>query len=399
MVSIVSPSFHETSFGIYIHWPFCKAKCPYCDFNSHVREKIEEASWENALIQSLKALHSETAHKTVTSVFFGGGTPSLMNPKTVDALISTIHRLWKTAPNLEVSLEANPTSIELGKFRDFRAAGVNRLSVGIQSLRDDSLKFLGREHFAGDAIKALEIAKSVFDRYSFDLIYALPHQTLDSWDHELDHALTLAGDHISLYQLTIEEGTQFHTRYQRGDFQLPLEELGADLYEHTISKLKAHGFNHYEVSNFAKPGYECRHNLTYWRYQDFGGVGPGAHGRLTMPGNLKVGTYEAKAPETWLELVTSTGSGRTKGQEISKTERLHEMTLMGLRLEEGLSLERIQDELGQPLTWDQIFEEKFLVPLIQEGLLELNETHLKATKNGMRVLNSLLPHIRHRNSN
>ncbi len=270
------------NFGLYIHWPFCESKCPYCDFNSHVRKTIDEDIWEKALLTELDYVGHQTKDRLLTSVFFGGGTPSLMPAKTVQKLIEALSMYWSLDPNLEITLEGNPNSIEVQKYKDFKAAGINRVSVGIQSLHQESLTFLGRLHTAEEAKRALDITTTLFDRSSFDLIYALPHQTLKQWEEELTSALEFAQGHLSLYQLIIEPGTAFYTQHQRGDFQLPSEDLSADMYDFTRNIVAQQGYEDYEVSNYAKPGQECRHNLLYWEYDDYGCIGPGAHGRMTL---------------------------------------------------------------------------------------------------------------------
>lgn len=296
--------------SLYIHWPFCKSKCPYCDFNSHVRERIDEAAWQRALLAELGYWGERTQGRKLASLFFGGGTPSLMPPALTAALIETAQKYW-TCDNPEITLEANPTSVEAQKLKDFHAAGVTRLSLGIQALNDADLKALGRQHSATEALAALDLAASIFPRFSFDLIYARPEQTVKAWEAELRRALGFGATHMSLYQLTIEPGTQFATLHQRGDLVTPDEETGAALYELTQSLMGKAGLPAYEISNHAKPGHECRHNLTYWRYCDYVGIGPGAHGRVTLDG-VKQATRTHRAPEEWLERVTKHGHGLTE---------------------------------------------------------------------------------------
>lgn len=282
--------------AVYIHWPFCLSKCPYCDFNSHVREKIEQNRWKNALLRELEYMHSHMQDYTVTSIFFGGGTPSLMPPDNTHALIERTRQLWQVADNVEITLEANPTSVEAEKLTHFKEAGINRVSMGVQSLRDSELKFLGRGHSAKEAIGAIEILRKNFDRYSFDLIYARPNQTLNDWDAELSEALALAGGHLSLYQLTIEENTAFHHAYAKGGFTLPDEELSEALYRLTEEKMLASSLIPYEISNYALTGQESRHNLSYWRGDSYIGVGAGAHGRISVDGK-RIATQTLKSPE------------------------------------------------------------------------------------------------------
>jgi oxygen-independent coproporphyrinogen-3 oxidase len=374
-------------FGIYIHWPFCRSKCPYCDFNSHVRERIDHTRWRAALLRELEHYARDTQGRTVTSVFFGGGTPSLMEPETVAALIARVRDLWPIAGDVEITLEANPTSAETGKFRAFRDGGVNRVSLGVQSLIAADLKFLGRQHDAAQALAAVEMAAATFDRFSFDLIYARPGQTLAEWQDELDRALRFAAGHISLYQLTIEPGTQFEQAVARGDFRVLDEESAAELYEATVVRLGAAGLADYEISNFAKPGEESRHNLVYWRYGDYVGVGPGAHGRLTLGGE-KFATRQHRAPEAWLDLVERDGHATRQRDLVPRSERLNEMLMMGLRLKEGVPLARIEAEAAQPFA--QVLDEARLQRLIDGGFLALAGDRLAATPSGRQRLDAVL---------
>ncbi len=374
-------------FGIYIHWPFCRSKCPYCDFNSHVRERVDHARWRDALLRELAHYARDTQGRTVTSIFFGGGTPSLMEPETVAALIARVQELWPVAGDIEITLEANPTSAEIEKFRAFRAAGINRVSLGVQSLVADDLNFLGRQHDAAQALAAVEMARQTFDRFSFDLIYARPNQTLDQWRQELDRALGFAAGHISLYQLTIEPGTQFEQAVARGDFRVLDEERAAELYEATVARLGAAGLADYEISNFARPGQESRHNLTYWRYGDYVGVGPGAHGRLTIGGD-KLATRQHRAPEAWLDLVEKDGHATRQRNIVPRAERLSEMLMMGLRLKEGVPLARIEGEAARPVT--HALDPARLRRLIDGGFLVLSRDALAATPAGRQRLDAVL---------
>jgi putative oxygen-independent coproporphyrinogen III oxidase len=374
-------------FGVYIHWPFCRSKCPYCDFNSHVRERIDHARWRHALLTELEHYARETQGRKITSIFFGGGTPSLMEPETVAALIARVRELWAASKDIEITLEANPTSAEIGKFRAFRQAGVNRVSLGVQSLIADDLKFLGRQHDAAQALAAVQMAREIFDRFSFDLIYARPNQALDQWQQELDRALEFAAGHISLYQLTIEPGTQFEQAVARGDFRVLDEERAAELYEATVARLGAAGLVDYEISNFAKPGEESRHNLTYWRYGDYIGVGPGAHGRLTLGGE-KVATRQHRAPEAWLDLVERDGHATRQRDLVPRAERLSEMVMMGLRLKEGVPLARIEEEAAQPFA--QALDPARLKRLTDGGFLALSSDRLAATPAGRQRLDAVL---------
>ncbi|MFV3075085.1 radical SAM family heme chaperone HemW [Niveispirillum fermenti] len=382
----------DPGFALYVHWPFCASKCPYCDFNSHVREKVDQPRWAEALLRELDHFADLTPGRTLTSVFFGGGTPSLMPPSTVEAILRRADERWGLPAGTEVTLEANPTSVEADKFRAFRAAGVNRVSLGIQALNDADLKALGRRHSAGEALAAIGLARAIFPRYSFDLIYARPDQTVAAWRQELSRALDHAVGHLSLYQLTIEEGTQFHTLHARGALVLPEEEVQGDLYAATQEVLNAAGLPAYEVSNHARPGEESRHNLTYWRYGDYAGIGPGAHGRLTLPGQGKVATRTHRAPEIWLERTLAAGTGAKPLEPVSAADRLTEMLMMGLRLSEGVPLARVAAETGRPLA--QWLPAGRLDGLIRHGMLEWRGNGagavLAATTDGRERLNGVL---------
>lgn len=369
-------------FGIYIHWPFCLSKCPYCDFNSHVAASIDQTRWRAGLLRELEHFAQTKPGATVTSIFFGGGTPSLMEPATAGALIERVAALWPTAPDLEITMEANPSTVEAGRFRDFRAAGIGRLSLGVQALDDASLKFLGRRHDAGEALAALEVAKSLFPRFSFDLIYARPGQTVAAWQAELTRALELAGDHLSLYQLTIEDGTAFAPAYARGDFQLPGEDDQAAMFELTQDMTRAAGLPAYEVSNHAAPGNECRHNLTYWLGGDYAGVGPGAHGRLN-------GTAfrQHRAPDIWLERVEQHGHATQGSEALDPGTRAEELVMMGLRLVDGIDAATFATAAGRPL-WD-VVDTDGLIRMAEGGFLTRNAGGIKATPAGMLVLNAL----------
>jgi putative oxygen-independent coproporphyrinogen III oxidase len=341
-------------FGIYIHWPFCAAKCPYCDFNSHVSARIDHGEWRRAYMREIGRTAHAVADRTVTSVFFGGGTPSLMEPATVDLVLDTIARHWRLSDDLEVTLEANPTSVEAGKFRQFRAAGVNRLSLGIQALNDGDLKALGRLHNASEAMAAFGIARTTFDRVSFDLIYARQNQKLDDWEQELARAAAMAVDHVSLYQLTIEPGTRFGELAARNKLRgLPSSDLSADMYVRTAEILQRLGLPAYEISNHAKPGAECRHNLVYWRYGDYAGIGPGAHGRLTIDGQ-RYATCAAAAPGTWLATVGNSTTPEIERDLLSPETQSEEMLMMGLRLSEGIDPLRFERLAGRPLSTEAV---------------------------------------------
>lgn len=380
----------DPGFGIYVHWPFCKSKCPYCDFNSHVRESVDQDRWRRALLRDLEHAATRSAGRRVTSVFFGGGTPSLMPAETVAAVTEGIARLWDLAADAEITLEANPTSAEAGRFAGFARAGVNRLSLGVQALDDDALRFLGRQHSAAEALAALDLARASFARLSFDLIYARPGQSLAAWQRELDDALALGPEHIALYQLTIEEGTAFQAAWRRGDLVLPAEEEAATLFETTARQLTEAGLPAYEISNHARPGAACRHNLTYWRYGDYLGVGPGAHGRLTWDG-VKHATRQHRAPEPWLDLVERQGHGWRSAQPVTAEESLTEMVMMGLRLTDGIPHGAFQRVFGAGP--QALLPAERLERLSEEGLLQLDGRGLRATAAGRQRLDAVLAYL------
>lgn len=377
-------------FGIYIHWPFCAAKCPYCDFNSHVAETIDHAAWAEAYRREIDFYAERTAGRTVTSIFLGGGTPSLMAPATVETVINHIARRWAVDRDAEITLEANPTSVEADKFAAFRSAGVNRVSIGVQAFNDPDLAFLGRKHDIKEAIQAIDVASKTFDRCSFDLIYARPGQTASAWESELKTALRHAAGHLSLYQLTIEQGTPFYMRHARGDFVIPDEDLGGELYDVTQAVLDAAGMPAYEVSNHARPGEESRHNLTYWRYADYAGIGPGAHGRLTIGGH-KYATRGHRAPDIWMERVRDHGHGGHAEEIVTADDRATECLMMGMRLREGMPLARLEAEAGR--SWEEIIRPAKIEALAQEGLAVLENGVLRATPAGLARLNGLLAYL------
>jgi putative oxygen-independent coproporphyrinogen III oxidase len=376
--------------ALYVHWPFCRSKCPYCDFNSHVRDAIDEARWRQALLRELDHYGAATGSRVLASVFFGGGTPSLMNPATVAAVLDRAALHWRAAPDCEVTLEANPTSVEAARLMDFRAAGVNRASLGVQALDDRALKFLGRGHDAGEARAAVALAARIFARHSFDLIYARPGQTVPDWERELSDALAMAGDHLSVYQLTIEPGTAFATSHARGDFALPDDDLAGALYETTQGVLERAGLPAYEISNHARVGGECRHNLVYWRYDDYVGVGPGAHGRLTQ-GGAKFATRQRRAPETWLAAVERDGHATEEKVGVAAGERLEEMLMMGLRLNEGVGRARFRRETGR--TPEGALDREAVAALSAGGFLVLDARGLRATGAGRQRLNAVLARL------
>ena len=376
-----------TPLALYIHWPFCKAKCPYCDFNSHVRERIPERRIVAALLAELDFEAARLGPRRLTSIFFGGGTPSLMAPESVSALIARACRLFAPAPDLEITLEANPTSIEAGRFRAYREAGVNRVSIGVQSLNDDALRFLGREHGAAEAMAAVELGRAIFPRLSFDLIYARPGQTLAAWRAELGAALAVGLDHLSLYQLTIEPGTRFATAHARGDFALPEDDDAAALYDATAEEAARFGLGPYEISNYAKPGEESRHNLAYWRYRDYAGIGAGAHGRISL-GETLLATRRHRAPEEWAARVEAAGHGSTEEIEIGADERAREALLMGLRLAEGIDRDAYAARTGRDLM--DMLDPDVTAQAIEAGYLDVTPERVSATYEGRKRLDSLL---------
>jgi putative oxygen-independent coproporphyrinogen III oxidase len=372
--------------AVYIHWPFCRSKCPYCDFNSHVREGVEEARWTRALLADLDRQAELAPDREIVSVFFGGGTPSLMPPETVAALNERVQALWPVAPNLEVTLEANPNSAEAERFAGFAAAGVNRLSLGIQALDPVALGFLGRRHDREEAIAAIWLARATFPRTSFDLIYARPGQSLAAWQEELDEALSLAGEHLSLYQLTIEPGTAFGNRAARGETLAADEDSAVALFEFTQERLAAAGLPAYEISNHARPGAECRHNLAYWRYEDYLGIGPGAHGRVTR-GDGKLAMQQRRSPEAWLAAVERDGTAIEEMTPIAPATVVEEVLMMGLRLVEGVPRARLETLAGREV--EDLFGAA-LPPLIDGGFLLLDDDRLAATAAGRQRLNAVL---------
>lgn len=404
--------------AIYVHWPFCERKCPYCDFNSHVRGRIDQATWAAQYEHEIDFMAARMPQVRASSVFFGGGTPSLMPPGTVARILERIDKYWSltddTGKKIEVTLEANPSSSEASRFAAYKLAGVNRLSIGVQSLKDESLKFLGRLHSADEALRALDIGRTTFDRVSFDLIYALPRQTPHAWQAELAKALSFSPDHLSLYQLTIEEGTAFHYRYTRGQFQLPDEDTALALFENTQSQTEEAGLPAYEVSNHARAGQQSRHNLAYWTSQPYIGIGPGAHGRLPLSdaklfdpmymrkqASLSVSgsnapryflaTAAQKNPEKWLAHTTQDGHGVTEMEIVSPKDRFIEALMMGLRLKDGVDLRGLENRLGVSLS--KVANTDKLDSLIEDGYLINENSHLKTTNLGRPLLNALLGQI------
>ena len=369
-------------FGLYIHWPFCESKCPYCDFNSYVSATVDNALWEAALLSELDRHAALTPDRLLNSIFFGGGTPSLMPPKMVGRLIDRARSQWSFANDIEITLEANPSSVEASRFADFRAAGVNRVSMGIQALNDPDLKRLGRLHSVAEARSALAVAKAYFDRVSFDLIYARQDQTLEAWQSELTQAIEMSAGHLSLYQLTVEPGTAFGFRAQAGKLGgLPDEDLSADMFEVTQEVCAQAGLHGYEVSNYSHKSLESKHNMIYWRGGDYIGIGPGAHGRLTLSGTRHA-TRTALAPQAWLERVAQRNTGTSHQEILAPRDHANELIMMGLRVSDGISRRRIEGIAGAPLN----------IPdhLLDLGLLELSDTQLRATRTGRPLLNQLV---------
>ncbi|MGJ4901989.1 radical SAM family heme chaperone HemW [Bradyrhizobium sp. HKCCYLS2058] len=378
-------SADSEAFGVYVHWPFCLSKCPYCDFNSHVRHAaIDQERYARAFAQEIATTAARIGPRTVSSIFLGGGTPSLMQPQTVGAILDAIGRHWHVAADVEVSLEANPTSVEATRFAGYRAAGVNRVSLGVQAMDDASLKMLGRLHTAEEAMKAVAIARNAFERYSFDLIYARPDQTPAMWTEELTRAISEAAEHLSLYQLTIEEGTPFFGLHAAGKLKTPDEGLARTLYDVTQEVCGRHGLPAYEISNHARPGAECRHNLIYWRGQEYAGIGPGAHGRLDI-GGIRHATATDKRPEAWLMRVESNGHGVMTDDELNREERADEFLLMGLRLAEGIDPQRYARISGRTL------DPRRIALLREEGAIAVDpDGRLRVTQDGFPVLDAVV---------
>lgn len=373
--------------AVYVHWPFCRSKCPYCDFNSHVREAIDQRRWRAALLRELDYWAGRMPGRTVTSLFFGGGTPSLMEPGTVAAVIARVGARWTMAADVEITLEANPTSVEAARFAALADAGVNRVSLGVQALDDAALRFLGRQHAAREALDAVALAHRNFSRVSFDLIYARPDQTPAAWRDELRTALGHAGEHLSLYQLTIEKQTAFEGAYRRGEFALPDEDTAVALFEATQELMERAGRPLYEISNHARPGAECRHNLTYWRYGDYVGIGPGAHGRPRI-GGTKFAARQHRAPETWLDQVERQGHATTACDPVPRDEQAEEALMMGMRLAEGIDADRFRAATGVAL--DDALDPKGLAAMIEGGFVERSAGGLRASREGLLRLDAVL---------
>lgn len=373
--------------ALYIHWPFCLQKCPYCDFNSHVRDSVDVARWQAALLADMRAEAEVAGGEALESVFFGGGTPSLMPPALVGTLLEEAEKLWGFTPDIEITLEGNPSSVEAGKYADLAAAGVNRASLGLQSLHNETLQFLGRLHDSQEGLNALEVAQRRFKRVSFDLIYALPGQTAYQWQADLARALDFGTGHLSLYQLTIEPGTRFATMVRQGDFAPLDDDAAADVFHLTREMTATAGLPAYEVSNHARPGEESRHNLAYWRYQDYAGIGPGAHGRR---GGMA--TTRHKKPENWLDAITRNGSGLQEERALSQAEQASEALLMGLRLAEGVDVAALATRFG--FTPEELVNQVKIDLYVHQGLLTQGRT-LQVTPEGMAVLDGLLAEVVH----
>lgn len=383
MLAALPEDWEHGGFGLYIHWPFCQAKCPYCDFNSHVVAQIDQKAWEEAYLSEIARVGAETEGRVLRSVFFGGGTPSMMDPGLVDAVLTKVRATWPMANDIEVTLEANPTSVEAGRFAGYRDAGVNRISMGIQALNDADLKGLGRLHTAKEAMAAFDIARNTFDRVSFDLIYARQGQTLTDWEQELNQALSMAIDHLSLYQLTIEDGTAFGDRYAAGKLRgLPDDDVAADMYALTQQVCEAAGFGGYEVSNHALAGNESIHNQIYWRYGDYVGIGPGAHGRLSVAGQ-RFATEAPSAPAQWLMQVRRKGRGEAERTSLQPSDQLAEFLLMGMRLREGVSLDRLA-------SYESVHLSSKIKYLDDMEMVEVIDGQLRLTSKGRPVLNAVL---------
>ncbi len=374
-------------FGLYIHWPFCESKCPYCDFNSHVAARIDHGDWISAYRHEIQRTAAANPDEVLDTIFFGGGTPSLMAPETVDAVISTARAAWRCANDVEITMEANPGSVEAGRFAAYRQAGVNRVSLGIQSLDNAHLRYLGRKHDRDEAVRAIGIAQNTFERVNLDLIYARQHQTLEHWQAELDSVIAFGTGHLSLYQLTIEDGTVFAQRHAIGKLPgLPSEDISVNMYLKTQEICDRAGLTAYEVSNHAKPGQECRHNMLYWQGGGYAGVGPGAHGRLGR-GKTRRATEAIREPGKWLSAVAAHGSGEQPELALSHEDQAAEMLMMGLRLDSGITLQRLRDAGIDLVAWESLKD------LVSSGHLTRDDTGLRATAAGRMLLNSVIARL------
>lgn len=378
--------------SIYIHYPFCLSKCPYCDFNSHVAKSVNHQEFLQSYEKEIDFFAQKIGKRKVKTIFFGGGTPSLMPISLVEGILNKISKSWQLDKNCEISLEANPTSFESAKFKDLKEIGINRLSLGIQSLNDQDLKFLGREHSSAEAIKTIENASKIFDNFSFDLIYARPNQTLESWEAELRRAINFGTSHLSLYQLTIEKGTKFFSQYQKNQFQMPDEELSAKFYELTNKITEECGLNLYEISNYAKKGKECKHNLAYWQGDDYIGIGAGAHSRVYFENEqYRKAIMMTHEPNNWLTSVKENGSGIQKIDDISEKELLEELTLMSLRLPSGLTNKILAKHFDKDIS--ELFDMNFLQKLAKQNIIKLNSGQIKICKNYYLITNEIIRKI------
>jgi oxygen-independent coproporphyrinogen-3 oxidase len=377
-----------TAFGVYVHWPFCTTKCPYCDFNSHVRHQaVDQPRFAAAFAREIAKMRERTGHRTVSSIFLGGGTPSLMQPETVASVLNEIAASWHVPDNIEITLEANPSSVEAERFRGYRAAGVNRVSLGVQALNDRDLRRLGRMHNVEEALAAIKLARDIFPRLSFDLIYARPEQTVEAWRAELAKAISYAADHLSLYQLTIEEGTPFYNLWKAGKLIMPDGDDAAALYADTQETTARHGLPAYEISNHAAPGAESQHNLVYWRYGEYVGVGPGAHGRF-VENRTRTVTITERHPETWIQKVETVGHGIVEEEFLTREQEGDEFLLMGLRLVEGIDLARYERLTGHNIS------ESRVISLAEQGLVEyMGNSRIRTTPEGAIVLNAVIAEL------
>ena len=369
--------------SLYIHWPFCDAKCPYCDFNAHVKTSINQKKWLKSLQKEILYYSLQTKGRVITSIFFGGGTPSLIQPNIICEILTTIHQYWITKPNIEITLEANPTSIETQRLFEFKSIGINRVSIGIQSLNKSALKFLGRNHTDKEARKAINEARKVFSNYSFDFIYTRPQQSIIAWQRELRDILKIVGGHLSLYQLNIEPGTP----YSKQGIQMPSNEVSAEFYEKTNQIMELAGLPSYEISNYASPGFECLHNLNYWRGGDYIGIGPGAHGRITQNGNV-FSTYQIYEPNTWQKSIDKRGHGTAKRKIMSQQNRAEELIMLGLRATEGLNKKNFQKQVKRP--FNSFINTKNFYNMVENNFLIETSSSIKATLSGRMCLNLVL---------
>jgi oxygen-independent coproporphyrinogen-3 oxidase len=378
--------------SIYIHYPFCKSKCPYCDFNSHTSKKIDEKEFLQGYLNELQYFSSKLKNRQIQTIFFGGGTPSLMPAYFVEKILGEIAKIWNIKNDCEITLEANPTSFEANKFKDFKTSGINRLSIGIQALNDNDLRFLGRQHSAKEAITTIQIAGKIFDNYSFDLIYARPNQTLAAWQKELKLAISLCAQHLSLYQLTIEKGTKFYGQYLNKEFFLPDDDLSADLYQLTNQITSKESLDLYEVSNYAKIGFECKHNLAYWQSNDYIGIGAGAHSRVYFDEEVqRLAIMMFSEPKKWLNKAISNGVSIQTIKKITQEELLEEVIIMGLRLKNGIDNQVFQKHFGKNIS--QIFNFQKLELLTKNNLLLIDNNNIKITNNGLILANSVIKKV------